>query len=360
MRWVFILGFAQAAYVLAIAWELNFGSTDAEAVHIDFVAFWSAARLALGGNAMAAFDPDALVSAQSLGSEAIWEAYVWHYPPTFHMIIAPLGLLPFTPAFALFSALGLAAYVWAVRLWCPERLALTVVAPPVVFVLLTGNTTLLWVAALLAALRCIGNPVLSGALIALLTIKPQLGVLIPVALVFGRHWSVIGWASLWTIALVATSAAVFGVSYWMTFFSHMSGTVDLFGTYGENAVTMVTWYAFSRQIGLGHDAAIGVQIVFLFFAAAAVALAWAEGNHITKKVAVLCLAILISTPYAFEYELVLAVVAAVMVPWLLPLWALPLPAWLIGGVEMAQYAAPVLTVGLLMALFWQKRALAAA
>jgi hypothetical protein len=76
MRWVVLLGFAQAAYVLAIAWELNFGATDAEAVHIDFVAFWAAARLALWGNAMAAFDPSALVAAQSLGSEAAWEAYV--------------------------------------------------------------------------------------------------------------------------------------------------------------------------------------------------------------------------------------------------------------------------------------------
>jgi hypothetical protein len=73
--------------------------------------------------------------------------------------------------------------------------------------------------------------------------------------------------------------------------------------------------------------------------------------------AVLFLAILLSTPYAFQYELVLALVAAVLVPRLMPLWALPLPAWVIAGVDLAQYAAPVLTIGLLMALSWQKPAL---
>ena len=95
---------ALPVYLAAIAWELNTGRTGGAALPIDFVAFWAAAKLAVAGEAAAAFDPPALIAALSLAPDAAGATYAWYYPPGFHLLIAPLGLLGFSPAFAIFSA----------------------------------------------------------------------------------------------------------------------------------------------------------------------------------------------------------------------------------------------------------------
>lgn len=365
---------ALAAYLAAIAWELNSGAAGGAALHIDFVAFWAAAKLALAGEAISAFDPQTLVAAQSLAPDGAWDTYFWQYPPGFHLLIAPLGLLGFSAAFAVFSAVAIGLYILALGGWArpvPGGLALAVAAPPVAFVLVTGNASLLWAAALLCALSLLarGRPRGAGAMIALLTLKPQLGLLIPVALIAGRHWR----ALLWAAAATAAVVAVFGVGYWTEFFRAMARTTGLFEVHGANAVTMITWYAFARQFGAGHETALAVQMLSLAAAAGAVGLLWSRrGVAMDLKIAGLCLATLISTPYAYQYELVLAVVAALFLArvgvgtsapgraWLMALWFLPVPGWLIGRLEIAQYAAPVLTAALALCLLRARRGAGAA
>jgi hypothetical protein len=350
------------AYLAAVAWELNSGATDGAALHIDFVAFWAAAKLALAGEAVSAFDPQALVAAQSLAPDGAWDTYFWHYPPGFHLLITPLGLLGFSAAFAIFSAVAIGFYIWALGGWArpvPGGLALAVAAPPVAFVLATGNASLLWTAALLSALSLLARerPRAAGAMIALLTLKPQLGLLIPVALIAGRHWRTLLWATAATAAIVALTIAVFGVGYWAAFFRAMASATGLFEVHGANAVTMITWYAFARQFGASHETALALQMLSLAAAAGAVGLLWSRrGVALDLKIAALCLATLISTPYAYQYELVLAVMAALFLAragighsvvgraWLAALWLLPVPGWLIGPLEIAQYTAPALTL----------------
>ena len=362
------------AYLGAIAWVLNSDVARGAAFHIDFVAFWAAAKLAVAGEAVVAFDPNALVAAQSLAPDAARHVYMWLYPPSFHLLITPLGLLGFSAAFAIFSTATIGLYILALGSWArpvPGGLALAVAAPPVGFVLIAGNASLLWVSALLCALSLLarGRPRGAGAMIALLTLKPQLGLLIPVALIAGRHWRALLWAAAATAAIVAVTIAVFGVDYWVAFFRAMARATGLFEVHGANAVTMITWYAFARQFGAGHEIAIALQIVSLAGAAVAVGLLWSRRREqIDMKIAGLCLATLISTPYAFQYELVLAVVAALFLAragvgtsapgraWLMALWLLQVPSWLIGRLEIAHYAAPVLTAALALCLLRARRA----
>jgi hypothetical protein len=353
---------ALSVYLAAIAWELNSGATGDAALHIDFVAFWAAAKLALAGEAAAAFDPQVLVAAQSLAPDGAWDTYFWHYPPGFHLLIAPLGLLGFSAAFAVFSAVAIVLYILALRGWArpvPGGLALGVAAPPVAFVLVTGNASLLWAAALLCALSLLarGRPRAAGAMIALLTLKPQLGLLIPVALIAGRYWRTLLWATAATAAIIAVTIAVFGVGYWAAFFGAMARATSLLEVHGTNAVTMITWYAFARQVGVDHQTALAIQMLSLAAAAGAVGLLWSRRSVAPDlKIAALLLATLISTPYAYQYELVLAVAGALFLTragignspagraWLTALWLLPVPGWLIGPLEIAHYAAPALTL----------------
>jgi hypothetical protein len=349
-------------YLAAIAWELNYGQTGGAAFPIDFVAFWAAAKLAAAGEAVSAFDLPALIAALSLAPDAGSATYAWYYPPGFHLLITPLGLLGFSAAFAIFSAVAVGVYIWALRGWArpvPGGLELAVAAPPVVFVMITGNSSLLWTAALLFALSLLARerPRGAGAMIALLTLKPQLGLLIPVVLIAGRHWRATIWAAIATAAIVAVTIAVFGIDYWSEFFRAMARTTGNFAVYGENTVNMITWYAFARQFGAGHETALAIQMLSLAAAAGAVGLLWSHrGVALDLKIAGLCLATLNSTPYAFQYELVLAVAGALFLAragighspvgraWLAALWLLPVPGWLIGGLEIAHYTAPALTL----------------
>ncbi len=54
------------------------------------------------------------------------------------------------------------------------------------------------------------GPVAAGILFGLLTFKPQVGVLLPVALVAGGHWRAIVAAALTGIALAVTTTVLFG------------------------------------------------------------------------------------------------------------------------------------------------------
>lgn len=153
---VLLIG-ALAAYLGGIAWVLNSSVADGAAFHIDFVAFWAAAKLAVAGEAVVAFDPQALVAAQSLTPDATRSVYMWLYPPSFHLLITPLGLIGFSAAFAIFSAVTIGLYILALGSWArpvPGGLALAVAAPPVGFVLLVGNASLLWMERCCAPCRC--------------------------------------------------------------------------------------------------------------------------------------------------------------------------------------------------------------
>ena len=58
---------------------------------------------------------------------------------------------------------------------------------------------------------------LAGLAFGPLTIKPQLGILIPLLLLLERDWATILWSGASTLALVALSASTFGLETWSTY-----------------------------------------------------------------------------------------------------------------------------------------------
>ena len=354
---------ATLVYPAGLAIYLNLiAPGDGDSFPMDFVAFWAAAKLAVQGAAVSAFDWPTLRAAQLLPSSVPYAYFSWNYPPTFHLLIAPLGWLNFTLAFATYTACSIVAYYFALRPWArsaPSARDLAIGAPPVFIALATGNTSLLWVAAFLAAIHALSHhrPVRAAAFIALLTLKPQLGLLIPVALIAQRDWRTILWAILFTALLALLATAVFGPDYWLVFFRTMLRTSQAIAAEDIVSKDFITWYAFARQFDAGPGTATLIQAAFSVAALAAVAVLWARpGVSADLKVAGLLLATLTATAYAFPYELVLAIVAAFFLAragvgqspagrtWLATLWLLPLPGWLIGGIEIAHYTAPVITL----------------
>ncbi len=363
-----------AIYVVSVVVKINAPGYQGEAVQIDFAAFWAAARLALAGEPLAAFDIGRLQVAMALPPDTPGGEMLWLYPPGWHMVITPFGLLPFSLAFTVYSALSYLAFALAVRPLAaplPGGLALMLAGPAIVLILKFGNNSLFSTAALIAALGALGQgrAALAGCFIALLTLKPQLGVLIPVALIAGGYWRVIGWATAGTVAIAAVSTLVMGVAYWGAWFETLRFMSELMQTDLVRFYLMITWYALARFWGIAHEAAFVIQMTFTLVSAAAVAWVWRRPVNFDLKAATLCIAILVAAPYAWHYEMSLALAAAMFLArdgfgattgarlWLFALWIGQVPGLALEHeVPPAVYSAPLLTATLGLCLWRAARA----
>lgn len=369
-----LMAFAFLANTARMVMEINAPGFDGQAIQLDFTAFWAAAKLAVAGDAVSAFDPNLLRAAQQLPSDQPPGDLLWLYPPAWHIAILPLGYLSFSAAYVVYSAVAFAAFAAALRPLAapvPGGVALVLAGPAVLIVLTLGNNSLLWTAGLVAALGAMAErrAVLAGLLIALLTLKPQLGLLIPFALAFGGHWRTVLWACVGAGVIVALSTAVMGLGYWDQFFAMLRFMSELMQTEIVRFERMMTWYALLRLGGAGHDLAMPVQLAVTAAAAASVAWVWSRrGASADIKAATLCIAIPLATPYAYHYEMTLTLVAALFLArdgfgatrgarlWLLALWLGPVPGLaLLGHLPPALYAAPLLTATLALCLARARR-----
>jgi alpha-1,2-mannosyltransferase len=145
-----------------------------------------------------------------------WRRY-FVSPPPVAWLVAPLTLLPLVPAFWIFA--GLSAVAFAVAGWVVTpghgigRLALFLTAAcvyPVLIAIQTGQVTPLIAAATVLGwwLASRGRDELAGLVLVVLVLKPQVAILVPVALLIaGRRRIFVTWvagAAAITLASVAS------------------------------------------------------------------------------------------------------------------------------------------------------------
>src|SRR2546430_4133613 len=133
----------------AAAWTIGVLTWTAERPGYDFVAFYAAARLVATGSPALVTDPAALLVAEH---DALPERTILlndPNPPALALIMAPLGLLPIDAAFAVWTALAVAALTGAAyflgRLVDPAQrgrlVAFALLAPTSLIALPEGQTT---------------------------------------------------------------------------------------------------------------------------------------------------------------------------------------------------------------------------
>jgi len=304
-------------YSAGVILVLNAGVIEGEARQDDFAAFWAAAKLALAGDPISAFDQDIFRRAQSPPPGAPPSDYFWRYPPAFHLLITPLGLLPYSAAWLLFNLISLTAF--ATALWrraapVPMGHSLIFCAPIVLITFTLGQASLLWAAAFIAALSAIerDRPVAAGLLIAMLSLKPQLGILIPFALAAGGYWRVILWSGIWVLIVHGAATLVVGMEYWVEFFDGISRAAAGLESGETPRGRMVSVYAFLRYLGLAHSLSLACQWLVSALLAAGLFVLWRRPKvGLDLKAAALCIAIPLATPYSFLYELTLSVPAVI-------------------------------------------------
>lgn len=271
----------------------------------DFITFWSASLLTLQGHAADAFDFHKIFAAQRIAVPAGQSIFLWHYPPTFQLVAAPLALLPYLVSYLVFTIGTLALYVFTCgRLLKLKEAAILLVAFPGVFICAFHGQNSFLSAALFAGavLAMERRPALAGVLLGLLAFKPQLGLLIPVALIASRQWRVffITGATALCFALVAT--LVFGVDLWIAFFKDAPVVREVMESGFLPWGKMPSAFIFFRMLGVPAMLAYAAQILTALGAAAAVAWVWYRMGPTRLAFAVLVSATLLLTPYIFDYE----------------------------------------------------------
>ncbi len=340
----------------------------------DFVQYWATSALALAGAPAAAYDAERLHAVERIAVGAETIAIPWHYPPSFMLVVLPLSLMPFVVALAVWLAIPLAAYAIVLRRAAAGGLALALglLFPAVAHSLGSGQNGLISAALLGGGLLLLApRPLVGGALLGLLSYKPHLAVLIPVALIAGGHWRALVGAALAALGLAAASALAFGLEPWFAFAADLAGGAQGTPASARTWPRMPTLFIAARMAGAGAAAAFAVQALASAAALWAVVWAWRARLDLPLRGAILACAIPVFTPYAFDYDLAMLALAFVWLardaatgegwragerPILALAWLTPL-AWVVSDWGGHQPGAVVLVLLLAVAVRRARRGL---
>jgi hypothetical protein len=271
----------------------------------DWLALWSAPVIARSLSPASLYDWPSLHAAQTALGLPADKFGPFPYPPTFLAILWPLGSLSVGAAFAVFMIAGFLLYLVASTdsRWTFPFAALN---PGVVINFLVGQTGLLSGGLMLGAARLITrHPVAAGALFGVLSYKPQLGIMVPVALLAARQWTCIASATITTALMIAATSWCFGVGAW-------EGCWQSLGEYAQTSYAQTRIEALSptvsamlRSMGASDGLAMGAQVVTTIVSAIGVWISWRnlDARHPLPAIVVLCAATFLATPHALFYDL---------------------------------------------------------
>ncbi|MGH7120417.1 MAG: glycosyltransferase family 87 protein [Acetobacteraceae bacterium] len=225
--------------------------------------------------------------------------HIWSYPPNYLLIARAFGWLAPWPAVLAFDAAGIVLLILVLRLARSGKwLALAVILSPASLANLLAGQNGIWLAALIGGglLLIPTRPRLAGILVGLATIKPQLGIPLPLHLL-RRSPLAFAYAMLGAVALAGLSASVFGLTAWVDFWRITRPLMQQVLVSGQPKVFaggLISVFALARPLGI--PAALAVQTVVSLGAVAVAA-------RMKKPAAVLILAA-IASPYLHGYDLV--------------------------------------------------------
>lgn len=289
------------------------GLGDRPQATTDYVAIWTGGRLALDGRPLDAYDwakhRDA--ASELLGKDPAG-LLPWPYPPTFLLIAALFAMLPYGASMLLWVSASSAAYAAAsVRImgsaWGALWLAVPIAFAFNAHVGQNGALSAALFGLVLASLRT--QPILAGVCIGLLSYKPHLGLLIPIALVMGGYWRTIAAAAVTALMFALLSIAVFGWETWAAFLPGLE-KVSAQTAAMSAPEKLQTLFGLARSLGFDTTVAYAAQGLLAVSMAVLVALVWRDPRiGFDLKAATLAVASLLVSPYLFVYDLMILTIA---------------------------------------------------
>jgi hypothetical protein len=312
-----LLGLCVVAMIGWTALSDGFIDRNGKPIGTDFSSFYAAGSLALEGHATDSYTPALHYAREQRQFGETTPYYSWNYPPVFLLVAAPLALLPYPLALALFQAAGLGLYLLVIaailaparqrddviaRNWLPVAAAF-----PAVFINLGhGQNGFLTAGLMGAALVTLEQPALSGLCLGLLCYKPQFALVIPIALVAAGRWGVIASAALTVIVLVVASCFCFGLDSWTAFLASTETSRKVLleqGSVGYEKLQSA--FAAVRLWGGSVPLSYAVQGVVSALAVLVTAWAWRTSDDRALKAALLVSATALTSPHMLDYDLML-------------------------------------------------------
>jgi hypothetical protein len=285
----------------------------------DFLNVWMYGRSAFTADPSHFYDFVAYHGALDALLGANYPGQNWSYPPSLFFVAAPFGLIGYLPALAIWTVLGAALFAAVARAHIGDKRVLLalVLSPAAVLCVVSGQSSLITAAMLVTSFFWLDRrPILAGILIGLLTLKPQLGVLLPVMLIASGRWRVFASATVTALVLAGATALVFGQQVWIDFVTKGLAANNLVLADPERIATPFypTIFMNLRGIDLPYGAALAVQLCFSVCAVAAVAWAFRyRRNADPLSLMALFMACMVSaTPYLLSYDTLALAFAALL------------------------------------------------
>jgi hypothetical protein len=316
-----VLVLSLAAIVVWIGLSEHGIDRNGKPLGTDFSSFYAAGSLALEGHAAAAYDFTLHHAREQQVFGAATPYYAWLYPPLFFLIAAPLALLPYPLALAVwqFGTLILCLAVIGLILRSARAnsevrrnwLLVAVAFPAVLINLGHGQNGFLSAALFGAALLALPKrPVLAGVLFAALAYKPQFGIAIPFALLAAGRWRTIVAAGLTLAILIAVTAFLFGIEAWRAFLTSTGISREILlesGAVGFEKLQSA--FAVARLWGGGVTLAYAVQAIVSCTVIASIIWCWRSACDDANKAALLVTGTLLASPHILDYDLIVLAVA---------------------------------------------------
>lgn len=287
-------------------WEPPFDGLGS-AIGRDFPTFWTAARAVLIDRAEILFDPPSFRAFQNeLFGPTLVPQPAFLYPPHLLPLISGLGEFPYLTALAIWSIFGLALYVAALRVagvrW-PASLALAI-SPAAIVNLTWGQNGFYTAALLMLGLHLARTrPYLAGALLSLLTVKPQFLPVLLVVLIADRNWRTLLAGVACTAAMLLATTFLVGAGSTFGFFasalSSQSGKLA-----GDVYTMMPTLFMNARIWGLEPWSAALVQAPVCVLGLL-LALRWRRSNDESWRYVTLAVGTFMFSPSFLTYDMTL-------------------------------------------------------
>lgn len=277
----------------------------------DFINLWAGPQLAFDGRLQVLRDFAAYHQAISELFGKPIPFHNWGAPPFLLILLWPFAQAPYFVALGFWTVMTLAAYLWAAmsvldREHRIQGFLLLTLSPASLINVIGGQNGFLTASLFLGGFLVLANrPRVAGLLFGLLTIKPHLGLVIPLVLLRTGAWRTIISAVAVVTLLVAVSAVTFGLEVWSDFLFITSAfqTNLLVEFRGFYPFMMASVFTSVRTFGGGVDLAAIVQIALAIPVAIATMVAYGRTKNRILRVQLTATAAFLMTPYLFVYDM---------------------------------------------------------
>ena len=292
-----LIGLASLA-LLAVAWAQAQGPQGS-----DFLAFWGGGRAVLFGFPEFAYDLAWQERTQTSAGFDGWYAFV--NPPPFLFLAAPFAALPYPAAWIAWVVLTYAAWAWVSVRALPRLWPLVLVFPGALIAAGHAQNGFVTGALLVGGVALLDRrPLVAGALLGALIVKPHLALLVPFWLAAGGRWRAFAAAAASSAGLLLLSWLAFGTNTMIGYVNSWQASAAIMrAADADFLLRMATPYAQVRLFA-GETAALVVSGVIALAMLALVVLSGRRfGGDAMAGGALMLAATALASPYLFNYDL---------------------------------------------------------